>query len=320
MAANKKGIKIGQLNCHNSKTATGEVFKLAEEYSLDILLAQEHYHLQELKHHVIEADKSALASVILFNKDITLTFLRHLSNRYCCVVEIVYSGFRFYLVSYYFKFCEAIGPHIAHLSHVIHSLRGQNIIIGTDCNASSPLWCGPSRSSDADRRIAMEEFIAESNLTVHNQPLAPPTYSSPTGESYIDVTLSSGNLSIRSWWVFPEASSSDHRLITFEAGQAEDTAGDTGSGFTYNLSQADWKLFGMLFIGLRKEFTRSDLSPEQCAEQLNLAITYCADTALGRRILKYHSKCDWWNDNLTKHRCFFRSARRKVNMLKRNKQ
>lgn len=318
MGIHKTKIRVGQLNCHNSKTVTAELIRMAEEHNLDFLIAQEYYHTQELREHSIDVNNSAFASVMVFNKNLTFTFLRHLSTRYCAVVEVFSAEYKFFVVSYYFKFCEAIGPHITHLSHVIRSLGSSHIIIGADCNASSPLWHGPSRSSDAERRIAMEEFVAEFNLTVCNDPLAPPTYCSSTGESYIDITLTSGNVPIESWWVHPDASSSDHRLISFEVGRDHQRLDATSAGFSYNTTNGDWQLFTHLFTKLSKDFTRSDLTAEQCAELLNFTIIFCADAALGRRALKQRSKCDWWHERLTNLRCQFRGARRKVNKLKRN--
>ncbi|KAF9791590.1 hypothetical protein SFRURICE_019989 [Spodoptera frugiperda] len=62
-----------------------------------------------------------------------------------------------------------------------------------DVNASSSLWYGKVRATDMERRCAVEEFIAEMNLSIHNTPDAPPTFCSQMGESCIDVTLSSSD-------------------------------------------------------------------------------------------------------------------------------
>ncbi|KAF9822903.1 hypothetical protein SFRURICE_010432 [Spodoptera frugiperda] len=61
-------------------------------------------------------------------------------------------------------------PHIHHLRNVLQSLSGSKIIIGADVNASSSLWYGKVRATDMERRCAVEEFIAEMNLSIHNNP------------------------------------------------------------------------------------------------------------------------------------------------------
>ncbi|KAF9800835.1 hypothetical protein SFRURICE_009309 [Spodoptera frugiperda] len=227
---------------------------------------------------------------------------------HCAVAEIASENFKLYAVSCYFQYSDSVTPHIHHLRHVLQSLAGSKIIIGADVNASSSLWYGKVRATDMERRCAVEEFIAEMNLSIHNTPDAPPTFCSQMGESCIDVTLSSSDISLDRWRVLPDASCSDHRLIVYEFVSGL-PRGPTlcSSGFRYKTKGADWNFFSLLFASQATDFTRKDLSAEEGAEIMSDTFNL-----LTRR-------CDWWNNYLVEQRKCFRKARKQLNRLKKRK-
>ncbi|KAF9799790.1 hypothetical protein SFRURICE_005083 [Spodoptera frugiperda] len=239
---------------------------------------------------------------------------------HCAVAEIASENFKLYAVSCYFQYSDSVTPHIHHLRHVLQSLAGSKIIIGADVNASSSLWYGKVRATDMERRCAVEEFIAEMNLSIHNTPDAPPTFCSQMGESCIDVTLSSSDVSLDRWRVLPDASCSDHRLIVYEFVSGL-PRGPTlcSSGFRYKTKGADWNFFSLLFASQATDFTRKDLSAEEGAEIMSDTFTYCADIAFGRGSLTSTRRCDWWNNYLVEQRKCFRKARKQLNRLKKRK-
>ncbi|KAF9787555.1 hypothetical protein SFRURICE_001607 [Spodoptera frugiperda] len=241
---------------------------------------------------------------------------------HCAVAEIASENFKLYAVSCYFQYSDSVSltPHIHHLRHVLQSLAGSKIIIGADVNASSSLWYGKVRATDMERRCAVEEFIAEMNLSIHNTPDAPPTFCSQMGESCIDVTLSSSDVSLDRWRVLPDASCSDHRLIVYEFVSGL-PRGPTlcSSGFRYKTKGADWNFFSLLFASQATDFTRKDLSAEEGAEFMSDTFTYCADIAFGRGSLTSTRRCDWWNNYLVEQRKCFRKARKQLNRLKKRK-
>lgn len=70
----------------------------------------------------------------------------------------------------------------------------------------------------------MEDFIASRGLQIHNVQGEPATFHKVNGESSIDLTLSTRGATIQEWTVHPDASSSDHRLITYHYNHARQLA------------------------------------------------------------------------------------------------
>lgn len=314
-------LVIGQLNLHNNKHATLELEKLVSDYNLDLVLIQEQYQCKSLRSKVVQTDNLARAGIYTPQSKFSITALTNLSTSHCAVAEVSCRYFRLYVVSCYFQYSDPVGPHLHQLRCVLQSLAGNKIVIGADVNASSPLWHGKLRYIDRDRRSAVEDFIAEFNLQVHNTPDAPPTFSSPSGESSIDVTLSSAYVhsnNIINWRVIPDASCSDHRLIVYEFSCASSSDSVIESNdFKYNVKNGNWNLFKNLMSAHSRDFTRLDLNANDSAEIMTNTFIYCADIALGRKPIKTDKGCKWWHDNLYSLRREFRKARRKIKIIRR---
>ncbi|CAB3252543.1 unnamed protein product [Arctia plantaginis] len=308
-----------QLNLHNDKIATSELDRLILEQKLDIVLLQEQYQSAHLRRNVVQLDCRSQAGIYVASSNFTVTSLRNLMTSHCAVAEISSSTCKVYVVSCYFQNSHPIDPHLHHLRYVLQFLVGHKTIIGADVNASSSLWYGKLRSTDTVRRCAVEDFIAEMNLIIHNTPDAPPTFCNPMGESSIDVTLTRGDVSISGWRVLPDAFCSDHRLIVY--GFIPRVAQDPKRAFynfRYKTKGANWALFGSLFATHTKDFSRSSLSAEESAEILSETFTYCADVTIGRGSITNTRRCDWWNDRLAELRRSYRKARRKLNTIKKH--
>lgn len=312
-------LTIGQLNLHNDRVATSELDKLIMDYNLDIVLVQEQYQNTRLRHKVVQLDTKARAGIYVSrSSNFTVTSLRNFMTPHCAVAEVSSATFKVYVVSCYFQYSDPVGPHIHNLRHVLRSLAGCKVIVGADVNASSSLWYGKVRSTDYERRCAVEDFIAEMNLTIHNTPDAPPTFCSQMGESCIDVTLSSADVRLDKWRVLPDASCSDHRLIVYEFVPVVTQGSSHVTGnFRYKSKGANWEFFGSLFASHAKDFTRDGLSAEESAEIMSDTFTYCADIAIGRGPMTNIRRCDWWCDYLTEQRKTYRRARKHLNKLKK---
>jgi hypothetical protein len=312
-------LTIGQLNLHNDRVATSELDKLIIDFNLDIVLVQEQYQNTRLRHKVVQLDTKARAGIYVSrSSNFTVTSLRNLMTPHCAVAEVSSATFKVYVVSCYFQYSDPVAPHIHNLRHVLRSLAGCKVIVGADVNASSSLWYGKVRSTDYERRCAVEDFIAEMNLTIHNTPDAPPTFCSQMGESCIDVTLSSADVRLDRWRVLPDASCSDHRLIVYEFVPVVSQGSSHVTGnFRYKSKGANWEFFGSLFASHAKDFTRDGLSAEESAEIMSDTFTYCADIAIGRGPMTNIRRCDWWCDYLTEQRKTYRRARKHLNKLKK---
>lgn len=315
---------IGQLNLHNDRIATSELDRLLVEQKIDIVLVQEQYQrIAGLSSKLVQLNNKARAGIYVCNSKYTVTAITHLMTSHCAVAELSCPTFTLFVVSCYFQFSHSVIPHIHQLRTVLRSLVGRRVIIGADVNCSSPLWGGRLRTVDADRRQCVEDFIAEMNLCIHNTPDAPPTYSSPSGESSIDVTLSSADVSdnIKYWRVLPDASCSDHRLIVYEfLPVLSRDPSISPCTYRYNYRKADWHLFGQLFASHCNDFNRADLPANDIAELMSNTFTYCADVAIGRASVLNLRRCDWWNPALIELRKAYRRARRKFNKLRKSKQ
>lgn len=256
-------LNIGQLNLHNDRVATSELDRIVTEYNLDIVLVQEQYQSSRLRNRVVQLDNKARAGIYVASSKFTVTSLQNLMTSHCAVAEVTSPSCRVYIVSCYFQYSDPVSPHLHHLRHVLRSLTGRKTIIGADVNASSTLWYGKFRYTDTDRRCAIEDFIAEMNLSIHNTPDAPPTFCSPLGESSIDVTLSSADVRLNRWRVLPDASCSDHRLIVYEFGSRLLQAPPRQSyNFRYKSKGANWDFFSSIFSSCARDFTRRQLTAE----------------------------------------------------------
>lgn len=311
-------LVIGQLNLHNDRVATSELDSLVLEHKLDIILVQEQYQHARLRRNLIQLDSKARAGIYVSSSNFTVTSLTNLMTPHCAVAEVSSPSCRVYIISCYFQYSHPVTPHLHHLRRVLQSLAGHKIIIGADVNASSTLWYGKYRFTDRDRRCAVEDFIAEMNLSIHNTPDAPPTFCGPMGESSIDVTLSCGDVRVNRWRVLPDASCSDHRLIVYDflPGGKQDPL-ISAPNFRYKSRGANWEFFRRLFDAHVKDFTRDNLSVEESAEIMSETFTYCADIAIGRGSVTNTRRCDWWNNHLVVLRRDFRRVRRKLNGLRK---
>ncbi|GBP96304.1 Retrovirus-related Pol polyprotein from type-1 retrotransposable element R1 [Eumeta japonica] len=189
---------IGQVNLGGSIVATQELPDIARSMGLGIV------------------------------SNIAVSVLTHLSTPHCLVGHV--EPYDVHVLSCYFQYSEAIDRHLDHLERVLNILHGKRILIGVDCNAHSPLWFCERRQyigrgpETEYRRQRMEGFILGRGLTIHNKEDQPCTFAGPSGESNIDLTLSTKNLGVAEWTVNDRASSSDHRLITCRVSGAERSA------------------------------------------------------------------------------------------------
>ena len=99
--------------------------------------------------------------------------------------------------------------------------HGLNLLLGIDSNAHSPLWDG--NLLDA-RGEALETLLMDLELEVLNDGVLP-TFAENNKSSYIDITACSPSLSghIPYWYVDPNYSHSDHRVICTELSSATPT-------------------------------------------------------------------------------------------------
>ena len=123
------------------------------------------------------------------------------------------------------------------LLNLLRKKGNAQVIIFSDTNAHSSLW----GCDEGNKRGQMvEEFIGTENLVVHNTGTKF-TYMSNTGNSIIDVTLSTTAISneIIGWHVVDEVPMSDHCRIKCKISNALSPR----SAPKFNLVKTDWNKF-----------------------------------------------------------------------------
>ena len=107
------------------------------------------------------------------------------------------------------------------------------------------MWHSPTTDTRGRRLV---EFLSANSLTLANEKDGP-TFSSPQGESWIDITVTSKNMAhkIHNWLVSDEETQSDHNLITFELlNHTSNTTlirKDSNSTKKFATQVGHWKLF-----------------------------------------------------------------------------
>jgi hypothetical protein len=93
------------------------------------------------------------------------------------------------------------------------TVKPKNFIWGMDANSKHSLWHSPT--TDTRGRMLVDFLSLHGLLTVNEKD--GPSYSGPTGDSWIDITVTSIDLAhkIQNWRVSEECTLSDQNLILF---------------------------------------------------------------------------------------------------------
>lgn len=135
-----------------------------------------------------------------------------LSTEHIAVATIAWDGEIYHTVSCYFPPNDPIDPLIQQLRNVVTSLRRRMLIMG-DFNAWHTAW-GSRRTNH--RGEAMMEFLVTTGLEVVNPADSPPTFQGAQGDSHIDLTIITPDLSGRIMqWEVKRNTASDHASISF---------------------------------------------------------------------------------------------------------
>ena len=298
-------LRIGQLNLAGSALATNELPAVCREHRLDVALLQEQYPQAEF---IIRHGPSAKAGMYINKRGTACAVLHHLSNSHCIVAHL--EEWDLHVVSAYFQYADPIDRHLHHLEGVLASLSGKRVLLCADINAHSPMWHSEprhytGRGHTAEyRRVSAEGFIAANGLTVHNQEGQPCTFSGPNGESNIDITLATRNVAIQDWTVNDGASSSDHRLITFQVDPTRKlvhSAEPDEEPVRFRDQGVDWPRFQQ---AIHEQMGRLDFDKPAsfvCKEFTDVIIE-SASKCLGVKGPPKDAGYEWWNPELEKLR------------------
>ncbi|KAH8250905.1 hypothetical protein KR032_000089, partial [Drosophila birchii] len=135
--------RLSQINCQKSYAVMCEVGQMLSERSYAVALVQEPYTTNGRVRGLPAAmrvflDSRCQAAVIV--NDPSLECILVSSTNWGVCVSVNGRFGRIFIVSVYCKFGEPLQPYIAYMDAVILVANSDPVIIGTDANASSPMW------------------------------------------------------------------------------------------------------------------------------------------------------------------------------------
>ena len=119
-----------------------------------------------------------------------------------------------YIVSSYLPPYDTLEQDLTPMDSFLNAIKPAKMIWGLDANSKHGMWFSPT--TDARGRNLVEFLSLNGLLTVNEKD--GPTYSGPTGDSWIDITVTTINSahSIQNWKVSEDVTLSDHNLIVFD--------------------------------------------------------------------------------------------------------
>lgn len=304
----QRSIRIVQHNMQRARIVTDEIRSLLHSQGVDVLLAQEPYSwegkmpgLERTTKLIAEGDRP-MAAIAVTNRDLTVVKISHLCDTHLSCACVKGNFGEFYLVSQYFQCSEEIEPSLTRLEKVLAALSHNKVVIAADVNGKSTLW-GSTKTNARGRKL--EEFVARHGLVVLNEAGSMPTYSSSSGESFIDVTFATPDMSdkVRGWKVQRDLTSSDHRVIRFSL-QFSATDGNRHREGRFHLDSANMQKFERALLESKRNLTlrpscREEV--EQLALEFEQSIVQACESSM--RTKRWHSKSvPWWTPELTRRK------------------
>lgn len=324
---NLKSIRFGQVNLQRSSTAGNELRVVSQELKLDVLLLQEPYALvgkvrgMGLRTKVLGNQPAGTerpwSAIAVTKETITPLELLQFKTSYFTTAQIDTEIGKIYCISSYFRFSHRIEPYLVQLDQILHSLRGNHVIIGLDANAKSASW--HSRETD-DRGEALQGLIDAHGLVVINTAEQPHTHVNPgwaqegRGETNIDVTLATQDMSSRitEWKVHEDLVLSDHRLITWTVSLERERTSEKSRN--YAIQRANWPLVTHITnIRLEAYGVQSnsvERSTEEIAETFSKCVKEGCDGGIPKRKIVQRA-VPWWNNELAAARRRLKTARKR---------
>lgn len=315
-------IKILQHNLGRCMIANDQLLHYSQANMVDIALLQEPYTRRgilsglEAFPHRIQLSPPELrpgahapvhgAAIVVFNPSLKVLARHELSSANFAVASLeVSTGVSILLIAAYFKFRFPVERHLAELGKILDGHQG-DVIIGADVNAHSTMWF--NRRNDA-KGLAVAHFIHSNGLTCLNVDSRIPTFRGPRGQSFIDVTLSSGTIAnrINDWRVSSGVTNSDHAVITFLLEAASRPIFHSKCP-RFNLRRADWASFGNHLGQNIINMSISDVNTGALA--LNNAIKEAALASIPLGSSKDTLRPPWWSKELETKRRLLKLASR----------
>jgi hypothetical protein len=154
-------------------------------------------------------------AALLIRREIAHNFmLLHQFSNPDNVIVVTSTNPQIHIASSYLPRYDTLEQDLTPIRSFLTIVKPINFIWGLDANSKHSIWYSPT--IDTRGRILVD-FLSVQGLITANEKDSP-THCGPTGESWIDVTVTTINstLSVQNWEVSEECTQSDRNLILFD--------------------------------------------------------------------------------------------------------
>ncbi|XP_023223763.1 uncharacterized protein LOC111624984 [Centruroides sculpturatus] len=191
-------LKLLQINLQRSKAASTEAMHMVNTHGTDILVVQEPYcynreialfgKLNIFKYS--DPNDNPLTGIIMVNRNINAHQLTQHTSKYHTTIITKMDTTAIAIISFYCPPSEDITHPLEMLQDTIEQLSGIPVMVAGDFNAKSQVWHSPVEDP---RGYKVMEMVNSLDLrSMNTSTLA--TYSSSTGESWVDICLANRHL------------------------------------------------------------------------------------------------------------------------------
>lgn len=210
-------LEFLQINLGRSKAASNQLEQMCNEVNPNIVCIQEPYLVNQkvvgipLKYVVVASNLAKCAVIV---RDNTCTIFPILVTPNIVAIKCSYQDKVFLIINTYIPPFSDFDVVLMEIDGLLRLHRNNPIIMTGDFNAKNTLWGG---NITDDRGEQLSEFFLLHNIFVVNDKHTEATFETVNGSSWIDLSLTSGELvsQITHWEVSDKDSLSDHKYISF---------------------------------------------------------------------------------------------------------
>ena len=331
----KMAAKIIQYNCQRAYGVMCELGQFMLEMDACIAIVQEPFLRNNRACGLPVGMKVFLsgngkAAVIVSGTSIDCMVLGDCTNDRGVCLWVKGAFGEMFVVSMYCQFGAPLEPYLQYIDGLLLRLGNRTLIIGMDANAVSSLWHSKVGSQANrvvfDRGLLLEEVIEGNRLNVLNEPCECYTFSSPMGQSDIDVTLASDSLIDRyrcSWEIMSGYGTSDHSLIVIKLSAIDEVVYDNMIVPRWRIKEADWNNYVNVMNNRFAQISLTEFKEREVDEQvtvLSRMIVETNDECFSRVCSSSRRKVSWWTSELSYKRGRLRTLRKKFQRAMRRSE
>ncbi len=323
MNRRKLVLKCIQINLMRSKTATSALSKIIEDMSIDIILVQEPYVVNNrvagipMPYEVICCDinQKPKTVIIIINRNIRYVKVDSFTNAVLNHTIIEFNNQKIYVFNAYCAQNEDIKRQLKVIETAIQKFDSKSVLVSMDSNSHSNVWFDKNCDKRAEEVL---DFVSNNDLIILNNNENKPTFDNIRSQSSIDLTMCSNNLinTVKNWSILDIDSMSDHNYIYFELNHSLSKSVFT-STLIYNTLKADWNEFEADFRPKLQNFENKINLINNCQKLNNFVDKFiyelhktCDKTIPKFKTNEFYKKNKWWTTELSLMRSEVNRTRR----------